>query len=61
MSRTVGALRALWVALMVMLGVLMWNNLISAGGTALYSVLVLAVMFTEQYLARKSSRAAHRL
>lgn len=57
MSRTVGALRALWLVLMVVLAVLMWNNLISGYGTILYGLVVLAVMFTEQYLARRQRAA----
>lgn len=51
------ALRGLWLALMGLLAVLMWFQLISGYGTVLYGLVVLAVMFAEQYLARKSSRA----
>lgn len=53
MSRTVGALRALWLVLMVVLAVLMWNNLISGYGTILYAAVVLAVVVTEQVLRRR--------
>jgi hypothetical protein len=50
------ALRGLWLALMALLAVLMWNNLISGAGTALYGLVVLAVMIAEQVLLRRSSR-----
>jgi hypothetical protein len=48
------ALRGLWLALMGLLAVLMWNNLISGAGTALYGLLVLAVMVAEQVLSRRT-------
>lgn len=53
MSRTVGALRALWLVLMAVLAVLMWNNLISGYGTVLYALVVLAVMVAELVLRRR--------
>lgn len=53
MSRAVGALRALWIALMVVLAALMWFKLISGAGTAIYGLVVLAVMVAEQVLRRR--------
>lgn len=57
MSRAVRALRALWLVLMVVLAVLMWNNLISGYGTVLYGLVVLAVVITEQVLRRRQPAA----
>lgn len=49
-------LRILWVLLMVVLAVLMLNNLISGWGTTLYALVVLAVMFAEQFASRRTAR-----
>lgn len=53
MPRAVRALRALWLVLMVVLAVLMWFNLIGGLGTAIYGLVVLAVMAAEMVLRRR--------
>ena len=53
MQGAVRALRGLWILLMVVLAVLMWNNLIGGAGAALYGLVVLAVMVAELVLRRR--------
>jgi O-antigen ligase len=53
MRRTVNALRILWIVLIAILAVLILANAISGIATALYGVVVLAVMFAEIALRGK--------
>lgn len=53
MQAAVKILRVLWLALMGLLAILMWFQLISGFATILYAAVVLAVVITEQVLRHK--------
>jgi hypothetical protein len=53
-------LRAVWVILMLIFLLLIVNNAIAGWGTVLYSLAVMAVMFTEMYLRPRGGRRAAR-
>lgn len=53
MQAAVKILRVLWLALMGLLAILMWFQLISGFATILYGVVVLAVVITEQVLSHR--------
>lgn len=53
MQAAVKILRVLWLALMGLLAILMWFQLISGFGTILYAAVVLAVLITEQVLSHR--------
>lgn len=54
MQRTIAALRILWIALMAILLVLIVTSQIGGFATALYGAAVLAVMFAELALRRRT-------
>lgn len=60
MPRSVIALRALWIVLMAVLLALVLTNSIAGYGMALYSVVVLAVMFLETAVRARAGRRAAR-
>ncbi len=53
MQAAVKILRVLWLALMGLLAILMWFQLISGFATILYAAAVLAVVITEQVLRHR--------
>lgn len=53
MQAAVKILRVLWLALMGLLAILMWFQLISGYWTILYAAVVLAVVVTEQVLRHR--------
>ena len=53
MQAAVKILRGVWLALMAILAVLMFFQLISGFATILYAVVVLVVVITEQVLSHR--------